>query len=270
MTMRISAKSVSIVVLLVAAVWVQAVVTRMPGAPGYPGRTREAVPGAERLAARWAAEYAERDLSAGTPIHLGFSRAFSKRFTKASGTVLLDFDAGRVTVAVKDLGPLPENAAYELWLVEQTPGDTNTAALDLGPGGDRILSLGSLPPSGALMATVGAKALATMSVDMATVVRISPGGAPEYVIGGMQSVRFQVGRGDQVQAPAFLVAGFGAPAAPAQKGGGKKLAALWTPSSSRACRPGIRCSPPNWTPTFRISTPSVPRCPHWRMPDRAD
>jgi len=123
--MRINAKAVSIVVLLAAAVWMQAVVTRNPGAPGFPGKAREAVPGAERLAARWAAEYAERDLSARTPIHLGFSRAFSKHFTKASAMVLLDFEAGRVTVAVKELGPLPENATYELWLVEQRTSTTS-------------------------------------------------------------------------------------------------------------------------------------------------
>jgi hypothetical protein len=101
-----------VVLLIAAAVWAQAIVARMPwasGAQGFSGETREGDLGAEQLAARWAAEYAGLDLSARTPIHLGYSHAFSKHYTEASGTVL-NFDTGHVTVAVNDRGPLPADA----------------------------------------------------------------------------------------------------------------------------------------------------------------
>ena len=148
----------------------------------------------EPLFTRWAADYAKHDTYTKTPIHLGFSRALSKRFTKAVGRVEINFETGQVTVAVENLDAPPEGSVYEVWLVENIPGLRNSAAIDLGDDGDQIIKLGVLPPNGSLARTVDTEKLARFEVDMAAVMRRSPNQEPEYVIGGMQSIRYQINR----------------------------------------------------------------------------
>ncbi|MGQ0735804.1 MAG: hypothetical protein ACT4QD_19385, partial [Acidobacteriota bacterium] len=92
------------------------------------------------------------------------------------------------------LDPLKAGSAYEVWLIDQVPGVHNTVAIDLGDHGDRILNLGALPANGRLVTSVKATTLATRAVDMAAVMRVSLDQDPEYVIGGMQSIRIQIGR----------------------------------------------------------------------------
>ena len=99
---------------------------------------------AEQLVARWETEYAEHDLHTRTPIHLGFSRAFSKHFTKASGKAEINFQTGRVSVSVDGLEPLSDGSVYEAWLIHNGRGVHNTAAIDTGEDGDHILNLGTL------------------------------------------------------------------------------------------------------------------------------
>jgi mono/diheme cytochrome c family protein len=172
-----------VLLLLVGAVWARTVITR-PAAE----------PRAEQLVAGWESEYRDQHLYTRTPISLIYSRALSTRFTQARGKAEINFETGRVTVAVKGLDPLPAGAGYEVWLVDQVPGAHNTAAVDQGPDGDRILRLGALPATGSLVASVNVETLAASAVDMAAVMRVAPDRTPEYVIGGMQSIRFQVGR----------------------------------------------------------------------------
>ena len=120
---------------------------------------------AEQLFARWAADYAENEMYTRTPIRLAFSRALSKRFTRAAGNVEINFETGKVTVATEDLEAIPEDSVYEVWLVDDIPGVHNSAALDLGEGGDTILSLGALPASGSLTTFVDLNELASLYVD---------------------------------------------------------------------------------------------------------
>lgn len=99
-----------------------------------------------------------------------------------------------MTVATEDLDAISEDSVYEVWLVDNVPGVHNSAAMDLGEGGDTILSLGALPPSGSLTTFVDLKELAGFEVDLAAVMRISPEREPEFIIGGMQSIVFQLNR----------------------------------------------------------------------------
>ncbi len=125
--------------------------------------------GVDPLFTRWAADYAKHDTYTRTPIHLGFSRALSKRFTKAVGRVEINFETGQVTVAVENLDAPPEGSVHEVWLVDNIPGLHNSAAIDLGDGGDRIIKLGELPHNGSLVKTVSTKKLDGFEVDMAAV-----------------------------------------------------------------------------------------------------
>jgi cytochrome c peroxidase len=154
-------------------------------------RTTQSV---DPLFTRWAADYAKRETYTRTPIHLAFSRALSKRFTKAVGRVEINFETGQVTVAVENLDAPPDGSVYEVWLLENVPGVHNSAAIDLGKDGDRIMILGALPADGSLVTSVDAQELANFEVDMAAVMRLSANQKPEFVIGGMQSIRFQINR----------------------------------------------------------------------------
>ena len=233
--MKTHAKSLWMVGLFLgAALWAQAVVTRFSSPRDAQPLTRAAqaeADSADALVARWGADYAEHDLDTRTPIHLGFARAFSRHFTKASGTAELNFRTGQVTVAVAHLDPLPSGSAYEVWLVTQVEGPGNTARVDLGPAGDKILSLGALSAEGSLLTSVGAAMLAGFPVDMAVVMRVARDAEPEYVIGGMQSIRFQIGREaisprSDVAKSALGILEVGVLAAEPPQSGGKKLAAL--------------------------------------------
>jgi hypothetical protein len=147
----------------------------------------------QRLAAKRESDHEARDLIARVPISMGFSEAFSKRFTKASGTAEIDFRDGRIAVSVSQMDPLPPRSVYEIWLVENSSLPGNTAAIDSGPTGGRILNLGILSSNGSLV-TFSAEILGQFNVDMVAVMRVTAGETPEFVIGGMQSIRFQIGR----------------------------------------------------------------------------
>ncbi|MGQ0735805.1 MAG: hypothetical protein ACT4QD_19390 [Acidobacteriota bacterium] len=102
--MRTHARSLwTVSLLVVVAVWAQSVFTRMSGAPEPRAPVQrdaltddEAEQRADELVARWEADYAEQDLYTNTPIELAFSRAFSKQFTQARGSVELNFQTGQV------------------------------------------------------------------------------------------------------------------------------------------------------------------------------
>jgi hypothetical protein len=148
----------------------------------------------EKLQSWIETEYESQHLYSQTPIPLTFSRAFSEHFTRASGKVQINFGTGSIQVSVNGLDPNPAGSAYQLWFVEDVPGPNNTAAIDLESNGDHILNLGTLPESGALMANIDPRQLENFEVNMAAVMRVSPGRKPEFVIGGMQSIRYLIGR----------------------------------------------------------------------------
>lgn len=186
---------------MLVAVWAYGVSTAISGAPEPLVSVQPDVQTedeldeqADALGARWERDYAEQGLYTRTAIELRFSRAFSKQFTEARGTVELSFQTGRVSVSVDGLDLVQKDSAYEVWLIDQVPGPQNTAAIDLGAGGDRILNLGALRANGSLVTSIKPETLAARAIDMAVVMRVAPDRQPEYVIGGMQSIRVQIGR----------------------------------------------------------------------------
>lgn len=196
----------AVVILVGAAIVVDAIVTFRLGAwrRAAPVASDEEIsiaarPPLDPMFVRWANEYTEQDMEAKTPIPLNFSRAFSSQFTKARGKAELDFRAGRISVEVDGLDEPADGAHYEVWLVDHVESANNTAAIELGEKGDRILNLGAISITGSMQAAVEQKTLAGLRVDMAAIMQVGPGREPEFVIGGMQSIRYQIGREAQAR-----------------------------------------------------------------------
>ena len=148
----------------------------------------------DQLFTQWAAHYANYDPYTQTPIRLGYIKGLSRRFTKALGRAEINFKTGEVTVNLNGLASLPEGQEYQVWLVDHIPGEHNSVALDLGKGGDRIINLGSLPTTGPTVFSVSPEELAQFEVDMAAVMRTALNRAPEFVVGGLQSIFFKINR----------------------------------------------------------------------------
>jgi cytochrome c peroxidase len=194
--MRAFARSFTIVVLGAVAFFVGSILHRDPGSSGPVDREDRDVWSSERgerLASWIRTEYDAQSAFTRTPIPLAFSRAFSKRFTEAKGKVEINFETGRVAVSVENLEPGP-GAIHEVWLVENSPGPNNTAAIDAGRDGDHIWKIGRLPASGELETFLDPQRLASFEVNIAAVMRVSADEAPEFLIGGMQSVVYLLGR----------------------------------------------------------------------------
>jgi cytochrome c peroxidase len=180
-------------------------------------RRHEAPPAARERAARmfdrWSQVYEREQHFTRTPIPLRFVRGWSPRFTEASGLVEINFQSGHLAATVERLEPLPAGAAYEIWLVDNRPGPRNTALIDQGPDGDAIQRLGTLDASGSWAGSIEPARLADLRADMAAVMRCAPGAEPAFVIGGLQSIYFQInrqarlGRGPQPESAAVQHAG---------------------------------------------------------------
>ncbi len=110
-----------------------------------------------------ARDYARYGVYTRTPIRLGYLKAFSHRFTEAAGRIDINFETGQVRAPAAGLSP---GGDCEVWLIENVPGPHNSAAIDFGAEGDRIIRLGALPPSGYLAAAVDPIALAGFQPDM--------------------------------------------------------------------------------------------------------
>ena len=106
----------------------------------------------DQLLAQWATDYAAYDNGNTIPLHLGYIKGLSPRFTEALGNAEINFGTGAVAINISGLEPPPEGFVYEAWLVDHIPGPQNSVALDLGDGGDRIINLGTLPAGGVMAA----------------------------------------------------------------------------------------------------------------------
>ena len=125
------------------------------------------------------------------PIHLDYVKGLSGRFTSAAGRADLNFASGEIAVTVKGLDALPEGSAYEAWVVEHGPGSASSVGLDLDEGEDRIVNLGTLPAAGSQVFLVGPVVIASLDVDMMTVMHIDHEQVPEIILAGFQSVFFK-------------------------------------------------------------------------------
>jgi hypothetical protein len=109
---------------------------------------------------------------------------------------------GNVSARVEGLPPLKNSSSYELLLVDHQPGPSNSIALDSGPKGDDIISLGPLDISGPVATrkkTPDVGRLSQFEVDMAVVRRRGPDRSERFVIGGMADFFYKWSRKASVQ-----------------------------------------------------------------------
>ena len=129
---------------------------------------------------------------------MSYVKGLSTKFTKASGKTVIDFETGHVSVRVDGLPTLEDNSRYEILLVDNKAGPGNSAALDTGPNGDEVISLGLLDdiqgPSGAFKKDLDVDRLRRFEVDMAVVTRVGQNGLREFVIGGLTGLFYKWNR----------------------------------------------------------------------------
>jgi hypothetical protein len=97
---------------------------------------------------------------------LSWSKGLSEQHTKAYGYAKLDLVAGTVSSEVTGL---PEDQGWDLWLIQDNPGESRTV---LPEAGDRMIRIGTLKPEGAvarLESDLGAEAFKNFRVDFAIV-----------------------------------------------------------------------------------------------------
>jgi cytochrome c peroxidase len=128
-------------------------------------------------------------------INLSFFKGFSESFTKASGKTVVNFKTGQVSVKIKGLPILEDEPTYEVLFVDNRPGPGNSVALDLGPGGDDVISLGSLnlqETYGTLERFLDTERLGRFELDMVVVRRLKLDGSTEFVIGGLAELFYKL------------------------------------------------------------------------------
>jgi hypothetical protein len=160
--------------------------------------------GDPRLAAftDWPVLYQEIGGYTNYPIYMSDIKGLSEESTGASGRVTVNFETGNVSARVEGLPPLKNSSSYELLLVDHQPGPSNSIALDSGPKGDDIISLGPLDISGPVATrkkTLDVARLSQFEVDMAVVRRRGPDRSERFVIGGMADFFYKWSRKASVQ-----------------------------------------------------------------------
>jgi len=121
----------------------------------------------EKAYRTWKERHPEESRGERLLLRLGWSKAYSSAFTRATGKAAIDLAAGSVRVEVRGLDR-PE--AHEVWLVQNEPGPGRSAAPEAG---DRMLRAGTLSlrkGKGVLEADLG-RDLAGFEVDAIVVAR---------------------------------------------------------------------------------------------------
>ena len=153
--------------------------------------------------ARWPALYQEMDIDRNFPVTLSYNRGLSQTSSSAKGKAVINFQEGVVEVSVQGLPALPATAVYEKLLVDNQPGPDNSVAIDRGPDGDDIINLGELQLQGeeaSLVRQMDPARLRDFEVDMVAVTRRGPEMDEEFVIGGVTSLFYKMGRKNSVAA----------------------------------------------------------------------
>lgn len=99
---------------------------------------------ANRLAAAYAKWIARHEKNGGdhnVVVNLGWSKSYSKKFTRARGRAKLDLTKGDVTIEVQGLD---DQAISNVWLIDNQPGPGHSAAPDPA---DHLLWIGTLKHS---------------------------------------------------------------------------------------------------------------------------
>ena len=180
--------TVALIVALVALFLAGNIIQRGPGSPSDPRLARFEA---------WPEIYRGLDGNAEFPVVLSHIRGLSDVDSTASGTAVINFEEGTVILSVQGLPALPEGSAYQGLLVDNVSGPGNSVALDRGPGGDDVIELGQLTihdTRGTLDWSLDPARLRGFEVDMVTVIRKMPGVGEEFVVGGIPSLFYKMGR----------------------------------------------------------------------------
>jgi mono/diheme cytochrome c family protein len=152
--------------------------------------------------AGWPARYQALGGDRNYVVPLTYFKGLSERFTRAAGETVVNFETGQVSVRVAGL-PIPgDDSAYEALLVDNIDGPGNTVALDTGPKGDDLISLGFLDvqgPAATLEKALAIEHLRQFEVDMVVVRRVAPNGSTEFVIGGLAELFYKWNRSVSLQ-----------------------------------------------------------------------
>ncbi|MFQ6030087.1 MAG: hypothetical protein ACE5Q6_21650 [Dehalococcoidia bacterium] len=140
---------------------------------------------------QWAQELTDPASYNTIPVPLAHIKGLSPSFTPARGKAVIDLNTGEISVRVQGLDSLPAESHYQVWLVDHQEGERNSIALDFGEFGDHCINLGILTADGSLTTSLAPADLAKLEIDMVAVVRITPDRAPQFVIGGMQSIVYK-------------------------------------------------------------------------------
>ena len=176
----------------ILALLVALVAVFLAGRASDPGTETVSNPQLDDFAA-WPALYQAMEGDTKYPVALSHIRGLSEVPSAARGMVVVNSERGTVTVSVEGLLALPPQAVYEALLVDNIAG----------PGNDDIIVLGELKmrgSDGSLDREVGPGRLREFEVDMALVTRVMPGESGEFVVGGITSLFYKMGRRASLQA----------------------------------------------------------------------
>lgn len=151
---------------------------------GVPGAREIAPPTAVAFAARgahkvkaaytdWKTQHDRYGGDRNVVISLGYRRGLSTEFTRASGTAKLDLIEGTVSLIVTGL---PAGQAWDVWLVDNRPGQRQSIKPEPGDSMVRVGRLGSGDGPVTLDADLGRAAFKEFHVDLVVVTRA--GGHP--------------------------------------------------------------------------------------------
>jgi len=96
----------------------------------------------EAAYAKWTARHEQNGGDHNVVVNLGWSKSYSKKFTRARGRAKLDLIKGHVTIEVQGLD---DQAISDVWLIDNQPGRGHSAAPDPA---DHLLWIGTLKRSG--------------------------------------------------------------------------------------------------------------------------
>jgi len=96
----------------------------------------------EAAYAKWIARHEQNGGDHNVVVNLGWSKSYSKKFTRARGRARLDLIKGHATIEVQGLD---DQATSDVWLIDNQPGPGHSAAPDPA---DHLLWIGTLKHSG--------------------------------------------------------------------------------------------------------------------------
>jgi mono/diheme cytochrome c family protein len=123
--------------------------------------------------AEWAAAHERHGGDRNVTIQIGYWKALSSAFTRASGTATLNLIDGTVSVVASGL---PADQAWDVWLVDNRPGPRTSVRPEAT---DRLINVGRLAREGdtaKVAATLGPRTFIDFHVDLVVVAR--SGGDP--------------------------------------------------------------------------------------------